>query len=793
MDGEIEIIGAPGVLQMCHISMFTGVFTSHHEGSAPRSVSGRGRSSGPRPTAGRAPTRSTRSWAGARGTSSSWWEIRAKALPWARASTSSSSRGAAAWTRPPGIRSPTTGARPPTCWPRVSIPAVRVLTASWVVPVAGPPIRRGRVAVHEGRIAWVGAAGDAGEPEAALEDLGAGVLIPGLVNAHCHLELSSLRGRIALPQSTSSPGSPRSSRRGSPNPAIARAKGPRPRSARSSGAGPWRWGTCRTRSRIWTCSRRRASRRSSSSSCSGGTRRRRRRSWKGPRRVSPPAGAAVLERRGPSRRPRPSLGLPAAARRPCAARGGPGAVHLAESPAETPLPRRRGSASGAAFLRRRGRRRGVHARRASARSATRRTWASCTPASWPRTASRWMRRTSICWPAPERHVAVCPRSNRNLGVGIPPVPAMLEAGVRLCLGTDSLASAPEPGPDRRRRRASPGVPVPGRRRRSSGWRRSGAPRRSASRDLGAIAPGKRAALAFAPRRTHARATRWPSCCRAMRRPAPVARMSTPRPRRDLRADDPLLPLDLRPALRPGVVRPGRGGEVPLDRSSSGSWWPWSGLGARPWASTASWTTPSTPATRGPPRGSCRRGALSRAEVWAFVAVSAAALVLAAAMLNPLCLALSPVALADRVRLLVHEALHGAVAPGPRPRPRHGARGGLDRDAGRPRRGARSSWGSPSLAWVAGFDIIYACQDVDFDRREGLRSIPARLGVRRALLVSRLLHAGARRRCWLALYALTRLHPVYLVGVGRASDCSWPTSTASSVTTTCRASTPRSSR
>jgi len=44
-------------------------------------------------------------------------------------------------------------------------------------------------------------------------------------------------------------------------------------------------------------------------------------------------------------------------------------------------------------------------------------------------------------------------------------------------------------------------------------------------------------------------------------------------------------------------------------------------------------------------------------------------------------------------------------------------------------------------WVAGFDIIYACQDVDVDRREGLHSLPADHGVRGALIVSRLLHAG----------------------------------------------------
>jgi 4-hydroxybenzoate polyprenyltransferase len=47
-----------------------------------------------------------------------------------------------------------------------------------------------------------------------------------------------------------------------------------------------------------------------------------------------------------------------------------------------------------------------------------------------------------------------------------------------------------------------------------------------------------------------------------------------------------------------------------------------------------------------------------------------------------------------------------------------------------------------LCWVAGFDIIYACQDVAFDRRVGLHSLPARLGTARALAVSALCHAGA---------------------------------------------------
>ena len=49
-------------------------------------------------------------------------------------------------------------------------------------------------------------------------------------------------------------------------------------------------------------------------------------------------------------------------------------------------------------------------------------------------------------------------------------------------------------------------------------------------------------------------------------------------------------------------------------------------------------------------------------------------------------------------------------------------------------------GGAVLTWVAGFDIIYACQDYDFDRREGLYSLPARLGIGPALWVARVLHA-----------------------------------------------------
>jgi 4-hydroxybenzoate polyprenyltransferase len=157
-----------------------------------------------------------------------------------------------------------------------------------------------------------------------------------------------------------------------------------------------------------------------------------------------------------------------------------------------------------------------------------------------------------------------------------------------------------------------------------------------------------------------------------------------------------------------------------------------------------------------------RGAVSRAEAWVFVAASAATLVVAAAMLNPLCLALSPVALVvvfgysytKRFTALSHVFLGLALALAP-----VGAwlafRGRLEAPA--------VVLGLAVLFWVAGFDTIYACQDEAFDRAEGLHSLPARLGVARALRLARLFHAIAVALL-AALYAVAPLHPVYLVGV-----------------------------
>jgi 4-hydroxybenzoate polyprenyltransferase len=157
-----------------------------------------------------------------------------------------------------------------------------------------------------------------------------------------------------------------------------------------------------------------------------------------------------------------------------------------------------------------------------------------------------------------------------------------------------------------------------------------------------------------------------------------------------------------------------------------------------------------------------RGIVARGEAWLFVAASAAGLVLAAGMLNPLCLALAPVALAivlgysytKRFTPASHLVLGLSLAIAP-----VGAwlaiRGRFEPPP--------VVLGLAVLLWVAGFDTLYACQDVEFDRREGLRSLPVSLGVPRALAVARAMHVGSVALL-LLLFRLVPLHPVYLAGV-----------------------------
>jgi 4-hydroxybenzoate polyprenyltransferase len=145
------------------------------------------------------------------------------------------------------------------------------------------------------------------------------------------------------------------------------------------------------------------------------------------------------------------------------------------------------------------------------------------------------------------------------------------------------------------------------------------------------------------------------------------------------------------------------------------------------------------------------GAISVAGAWMFVVLSAGLFVLAAWMLNPLCFRLSPVALVvvlgysymKRVSSLAHLILGLGLAIAP-----VGAWLAVTGEFE-----AFPLWLAASVMfWVAGFDTIYGCQDVDFDRQTGLHSLASRLGVDRALMVSRVFHvlsiafmAGAVRR------------------------------------------------
>lgn len=157
------------------------------------------------------------------------------------------------------------------------------------------------------------------------------------------------------------------------------------------------------------------------------------------------------------------------------------------------------------------------------------------------------------------------------------------------------------------------------------------------------------------------------------------------------------------------------------------------------------------------------GLLSVGFVWAFTLVSASLFLIAAAMLNRLTLWLAPVALGSLVlysfskrwTLLSHLLLGWCLSIAPT-----GAwiavRGALD---------------SPVplllslvvMLWTAGFDVLYACQDYEFDVQAGLHSIPKQFGIARALLIARGLHIGAFAAL-VALYWITHLGIFAFIGV-----------------------------
>jgi cytosine/adenosine deaminase-related metal-dependent hydrolase len=366
---------------------------------------------------------------------------------------------------------------------------VILFAAAWVVPVTAPPIRDGCVAVQGNHIAWVGPRGSAGAPEGALRDLGEGVLLPGLVNAHCHLELTALADLSRRPWGFVGWVGELIRARASLDPALAReavrsgiqelrSTGTVAVGDVSNGLGHLDllresgldavvffeligWEPAKAEAILESAEKRLAA--------------------AGPARVMLAAHAPYS--------------VSASLFRGLVRRGGPAAVHLAEAPEESRF-LLDGGGAWAAFLEER---------------------VGPVPFEPPRTTPvRYLDSLGVLHPGllaahcvqvdagdrallaqREVHVAVCPRSNRNLGVGIPPVPELLRAGVRLCLGTDSAASA---GPlDLMQDVAALQGEFPGldpavivRMATTGGAEALG------FRDLGSLEPGKRAALGFAP-------------------------------------------------------------------------------------------------------------------------------------------------------------------------------------------------------------------------------------------------------------------------------------------------------
>jgi 4-hydroxybenzoate polyprenyltransferase len=156
------------------------------------------------------------------------------------------------------------------------------------------------------------------------------------------------------------------------------------------------------------------------------------------------------------------------------------------------------------------------------------------------------------------------------------------------------------------------------------------------------------------------------------------------------------------------------------------------------------------------------GLLGKGTVGTFVLLAVALMLYAAARLNPLCLYLSPVALfflvlysfCKRFTALAHLVLGICLAAAP-----IGAwiavRGRVELPA--------VLLGLGVLFWVAGFDILYALQDLEFDRKRGLHSIPVWLGVSGSLLTARLFHL-AMPACLIAVYYIMGLGGFFIAGL-----------------------------
>jgi aminodeoxyfutalosine deaminase len=313
------------------------------------------------------------------------------------------------------------------------------LTAAWVVPVSRPPIRRGWLAVRGDRIASVGEPGEA-LPPGEVVDFGDAILMPGLVNAHTHLELSHLAGRV------------------------------------DAGGGWTEWVRClvAARSEQGPEAERRAAAAAIASLVQGGTVAvaevtnglghldllegsglfvlvlHELIGWDPAK--APKIARGAEERVALARTRHPGLRVELAAHAPHSVsralfgelvrEGGPAALHLAESRTEVRF-LESGDAAWSQFLAERGagdvpfEPTGLRpVRYADSLGALRRGALAVHCVHVDEADAELLASRGL-------YVVLCPRSNRSLDVGLPPLPLLVDRGVRLCLGSDSLASAPD--------------------------------------------------------------------------------------------------------------------------------------------------------------------------------------------------------------------------------------------------------------------------------------------------------------------------------------------------------------
>ena len=367
--------------------------------------------------------------------------------------------------------------------------------AEWVLPISAPPVPRGRVDVRDGRIIGVGAAAGAdGAPGRPVVDLGRSAILPALVNAHCHLELSGLRGAVAP-----APSMPRwvdgllerRAEAGPPDPDAMRRS---VAEARASGTGLFgdvgntaaaapvlaeAGMPARLFREVLAFPAHAASTAVDAAAADLGS-----------------VAAAGRVRVGLAAHAPYSVGPAAFAALDAAARErfpGPRSIHLAESPEEVEF-LRTGRGPWRDLLERLGR------------------WdpawtpPGCGPVEYLDRLG-WLRGGLVAvhgvqlTDAELRRLAgrgvslvTCPRSNAWTGVGHPPIERFLRSGVRLAVGTDSLASAPDLDLFSElalMRRLAPSAPA---RRLLACATLHGAEALGFDDELGAVAPGRRADL-----------------------------------------------------------------------------------------------------------------------------------------------------------------------------------------------------------------------------------------------------------------------------------------------------------